>query len=120
LKDLKGDQYKQATEKTKVVKDSINALFDYILGKEDKRQGIVSQKDPTPVSYIGNASFYIGSSLEPISATDQRVLKFAQDEIAKVVARVNKFYETTWTDYRTTMEKVVISPFKDYKPLDQK
>jgi hypothetical protein len=117
MKEVKGEQYKDALEKTKVVKDSINALFDYILGKEDKRQGIVRQRDPTPVSYIGNARYYISTSLDPIGETDQRVMKLAEDQIAEVISRVNAFYEKQWTPYRAAMEKVVISPFKDYVPL---
>jgi photosystem II stability/assembly factor-like uncharacterized protein len=119
LKDLKGDEYKKALDRTKVVRDSINAVFDYILGKEDKRQGIVRQKAPTPVSYIGNAAFYISSALDPVSATDQRVFKFAQEQVGLVLERVNKFYDTTWKEYRASMEKVVISPFKDYQPLNK-
>jgi hypothetical protein len=117
MKDSKPDQYKDALEKTKAIKDSINVLFDYILGKEDKRQGIVRQRDPTPVSYINNARFYINSSLEPVSSTDQRVFKFAEDRITEVLNKVNTFYEKQWTPYRGVMEKVVISPFKEYQPL---
>lgn len=117
MKDSKQDQYKDALQKTKVVKDSINALFDYILGKEDKRQGIIRQRNPTPVSYIANARFYINSSLDPVSPTDQRVFKFAEDKITGVINKVNAFYEKQWPEYRSTMEKVVISPFKDYQPL---
>jgi photosystem II stability/assembly factor-like uncharacterized protein len=117
MKDSKKDDYKAALDQTKVVKDSIAALFDYILGKEDKRQGIVRQKDPTPVSYIGTASYYISSSLDPVSATDQRVFKFATEKINAVLNRVNAFYDKTWKDYRTSMEKVSISPFRDYQPL---
>src|SRR5690606_8694312 len=52
IKEAKRDDLKDAAAKTKAVKDSINALFDYILGKVDTRQGIVRSPDPTPVSYI--------------------------------------------------------------------
>ncbi len=117
MKDLKRDDLKDAKDKTKAIKDSINAIMDYIVGKEDKRQGIVRQPDPTPVSYIGTAGFYIGSSKDPISATDQRVYKQAEEQIDKVVARVNKFFEKSWPEYKAVMEKVVISPFKNYEPL---
>jgi photosystem II stability/assembly factor-like uncharacterized protein len=119
MKDAKKDEYKASLEKTTAVKDSINALFDFILGKEDKRQGIVRERDPTPVSYIGNASYYIMSSLDPVSSTDERVVKFAEENIGEVLKRVNAFYEKTWPDYRATMEKVVISPFKAYEPLNR-
>jgi photosystem II stability/assembly factor-like uncharacterized protein len=117
MKDAKKDEYKSALEKTKVVKDSIDALFDFILGKEDKRQGIVRQKEPTPLSYIGNASGYVGSSYEPVSDTDRRVMKFADDQVQRVIDRVNSFYEKTWPEYRNSMQSIVISPFKDYQPL---
>jgi hypothetical protein len=117
LKDLKGDEYKTALDKTKAIKDSIASVFDYMLGKEDTRQGIVAQKDPAPVSFIGNAAFYISSSLDPVSETDRRVFNFAEQEVNKVLKRVDRFYESRWKEYRESMEKLVISPFKDYEPL---
>jgi photosystem II stability/assembly factor-like uncharacterized protein len=117
MKEAKRDDLKEVTEKTKVVKDSISAIMDYLVGKEDKRQGIVRQPAPTPLSYIGTAQFYIRSSKDPISATDQRVYQQAEQQIARVVDRVNRFYEKTWIEYKTAMEKVVISPFKNYELL---
>jgi ElaB/YqjD/DUF883 family membrane-anchored ribosome-binding protein len=117
ITDSKRTDLKDVSDKTKAIKDSINAVMDFIVGKEDKRQGIVRHPDPTPVSYIGTAQFYIGSSKDPVSATDQRVFQHAQNEVNKILGRVNKFYEKQWIDYRTAMEKVSISPFKNYEPL---
>lgn len=117
IKDSKRNDLKEASEKTKAMKDSINSIFDFILGKEDKRQGIVRSPDPTPVSYIQTAQSYIARSHDPISETDKRVYKHAEDKIAELTKRVNAFYETSWKQYREAMEKVTISPFKDYEPL---
>lgn len=117
LKEAKRDDLKPATEKTKVIKDSLNNLMDYIVGKEDKRQGITRQADPTPVNYIRTASSYIGRANDAVSATDQRVLKQAEDKVAEVLARVNNFFLQHWVGYRAEMEKVNINPFKDYEPL---
>jgi photosystem II stability/assembly factor-like uncharacterized protein len=117
IKDSKRTDLKEAADNTKAVKDSINALFDVILGKVDTRQGIVRSPDPTPVSYIQTAQGYIGRSHDPISETDRRVYKHAEDKIAEITKRVNTFYDTTWKQYRELMEKVTISPFKDYEPL---
>jgi photosystem II stability/assembly factor-like uncharacterized protein len=117
MKDLKRDDLKDAKDKTKAIKDSIGVVMDYIVGKEDKRQGIVRHPDPTPVSYLGNAEMYIRSSKEPITSTDQRVLKQAEDEIQKVIERTNKFFTKTWPDYKAVMEKISISPFKNYDAL---
>jgi photosystem II stability/assembly factor-like uncharacterized protein len=120
ITDSKRTDLKEATDKTKAIKDSINAVMDFIIGKEDKRQGIVRHPDPTPMSYIDNAQFYIGSSKEAVNATDQRVFKQAQDEVSKITERVNKFFEKNWPDYRAAMEKVSLSPFKNYEPLKLK
>jgi photosystem II stability/assembly factor-like uncharacterized protein len=117
MKDLKRDDLKEAKEKTKAIKDSIGNIIDYILGKEDKRQGIVRHADPTPVSYIGTAEFYISSSKDPVNSTDQRVFKQAEEQTARIKARVNTFFEKAWPDYKAVMEKVTITPFKNYEPL---
>jgi hypothetical protein len=117
LKALKRDDLKDAIDKSKAIKDSIAVVMDFILGKEDKRQGITSQKDPTPVSFINRAQNYINSSLNPVSETDRRVVKHAEEKIDAVLKRVNVFYEKTWPAYRASMEKTTFSPFKDYTPL---
>lgn len=117
MKDLKRDDLKDAKDKTKAITDSLTNIMDFILGKVDKRQGIVRHRDPTPVSYIQTASFYIGSSKDPISATDERVFKQAEIQLDKIKDRVNKFFEKTWPDYKAAMDKVSISPFKSYSPL---
>ncbi len=117
MKDTKRTDLKEATDKTKVMKDSINALFDYILGKVDKRQGIVRSPDPTPVSYVQTARGYIARSNDPISETDRRVYKQAEDKINEMVKRVNQFYSASWPAYRSMMEKISLSPFKDYEPI---
>ncbi|HTH54875.1 MAG TPA: hypothetical protein VL728_02435 [Cyclobacteriaceae bacterium] len=117
MKDLKRDDLKDAKDKTKAIKDSIGAVMDYIVGKEDKRQGIVRHPDPTPISFLSNAEMYIRSSKEPITSTDQRVLKQAEDEVQKIIDRANKFFAKPWPDYKTIMEKVSISPFKNYDVL---
>lgn len=117
IKDSKRTDLKEATDKITVVKDSINNIMDYVVGKEDKHQGIVRSPDPTPMSYAGTAQFFINSSKDPISATDQRVAKQAEEQVAKVIERVNKFFEKSWPDFRSAMDKVTLSPFKNYDPI---
>jgi len=118
MSDTKRDDLKDAIKKAKAMKDSINALFDFMLGKEDKRQGIVYEQI-TPISFIGTAQFYIGSSRGPVNATDERAFKQAQDKTTLVLNKVNSFFATTWKTYRTEVEKISISSFKDYLPLKQ-
>lgn len=119
VKDAKRNDLKEAADKTKAMKDSVAAVFDYILGKEDKRQGITMSEKPSRYSYVGTASQYVARSREPIGDTDRRVVKHAEDMVAQIVKRVNAFYATTWTEYKALIEKSNISPFKSYEPLKQ-
>ena len=119
IKDAKRSDLKEAGDRTKAMKDSVNAVFDYILGKEDKRQGITMSETPSRYSYVGTASAYVGRSKETISETDRRVVKHAEDKVAEIVKRVNAFYAGAWSDYKATMEKANLSPFKAYEPLKQ-
>jgi hypothetical protein len=116
MKDAKRNDVKELTDKTKAVKDSINTLFDLMLGKEDKRQGI-TEGLRTPISYISNARNYISSSRQQLTTTDDRVFKHAREKINGVITRVNHFYNTYWKEYRTAMEKVSLPYFKDYPAL---
>ncbi len=117
IKESKRTDLKEAADKTKAMKDSVAAVFDYILGKEDKRQGITMSEKPSRYSYVGTANQYVGRSREPIGETDKRVVKHAEDMVAQIVRRVNAFYATTWNDYKSVMDKAALSPFKTYDPL---
>ncbi len=117
MKEAKRNDLKEAMDKTKAMKDSIEAVLDFMFGKVDKRQGIVRSPDPTPISYIQTAQGYVGRSRDPISDTDKRVYQHAVDKMATLTKRVNDFYETQWKPYRAMMEKVNLSPFKDYEPI---
>ena len=117
IKDAKRDDLKDASDKTKSIRDSINSIIDYMVGKEDKRQGITRQADPTPLSYIGTAQFFISTSKDPVNTTDQLLVKQASGQVDKVLEKVNQFYQKQWPEYRSNMEKVTLSPFKNYEPL---
>lgn len=119
IKDAKRADLKAAADKTKAMKDSVSAVFDYILGPEDKRQGITMSKDPSRYSYVQMAGQYVSRSREAIGETDNRVMKHAEGKINEIVKRVNAFYATTWAEYKAMMEKVDLSPFKAYEPLKQ-
>ncbi len=117
MKEAKRSDLKEAMDKTKAMKDSIESVLDFMFGKVDKRQGIVRSPDATPISYIQTAQGYVGRSRDPISDTDKRVYQHAVDKMATLTKRVNDFYETQWKQYRAMMEKVNLSPFKDYEPI---
>ena len=119
MKEADREDLKDALEKTKVIKDSIDKVFDYILGAEDSRQGITSTEFPDPASYINTAMFYTNTSRDPISARDNVVYQHAEDKTKEILEKVNAFYREQWPSYRSMMEGVSISPFKDYEPLNK-
>jgi photosystem II stability/assembly factor-like uncharacterized protein len=116
MKDSKRTDLKEALDKTKAVKDSITSLFDAILDKEDKRQGLTRDAQG-PMVDIQTASQYIEGNLNPVNETDNRVFKKAEDSVNAAVTKVNLFFGSTWKEYRATMEKVSLSYFKDYQPI---
>ncbi|MFO0506039.1 MAG: WD40/YVTN/BNR-like repeat-containing protein, partial [Chryseotalea sp.] len=116
MKESKRTDLKEAQDKSKAVKDSINALFDKILDKEDKRQGLTRDSEG-PVVDIQTAESYIDGNINPINETDRRVFGKAQQSVQKAIDSVNQFYEKTWKEYRAMMEKVTLNPFKDYQPI---
>ncbi len=119
LKEKKGDEWKELKDKNKAAKDSINALIDLVIGKEDKRQGITSRENPTNISFTFRARSYIGRTLDPIGDTERRVMQQARDMITPVIDKINAFYANEWPQYREAMENANLSPFKDYEPLKE-
>jgi hypothetical protein len=119
MKEANRDDLKDAMDKTKAMKDSIDKVFDYILGAEDKRQGITSTEFPAPSSFINTALFYTNTSRDPLSERDNVVFKHAEDKTQSMLDKVNKFYQDQWPTYRSMMEKVNLSPFKDYEPINK-
>ena len=117
MKEAKRGDLKDALAKTTAVTASITSTMDFIVGKEDKRQGLTRSSDPTTVSFIFTARRYIGSPITPINDTDQRVYKQAEDRVAETLDQVNIFFDGSWKEYRTMMEGVNLSPFKDYEPI---
>ena len=116
IKELKRPDLKEAENKTKAMKDSLVNVMNYIFDKEDTRQGLTRSNDAR-LSFINRASGYIGSARGPINETDRRVFSQAEQKIDEIVKRVNAFYDTQWKVYRTEMEKVNVSFFKDYQAL---
>lgn len=118
MESRKNEDLKSKIDQTKAVKDSIKAIMDSILGIPQVGLG-TKPADPTLTRMIISALGYISSAKGSINATDRRVYGFAEDEINKIVERVNKFYSTTWSSYKQLMEAANLSPFKSYPPLNR-
>jgi photosystem II stability/assembly factor-like uncharacterized protein len=116
-KSIDKEKYEDLIKSSDSITKRIDGLVNKLLGKEDKRQGITATKDPTNISYLNTASYYIGSLQKKPGKTELKLLENANYKIDKVISDINSFYKTEWLEYRKKVENLKLSPFKDYEEL---
>ena len=119
LKEKKKDTYKDAIKSTDSILKSIDKLIDNVLGKEDKRQGITLNPNPSPMSFLNGAKWYVGSLLENPGKTETQLIKNANDKVNAVIKPINEFYKTDWPTYRKEIKALNLTLFKDFKELKE-
>ncbi|NNC70302.1 MAG: hypothetical protein HKN90_05700 [Flavobacteriaceae bacterium] len=119
LKKQKGDQYKQAIKSTDSITKTIGKLIDGMLGKEDKRQGITRNPQPTPMTFISTAGRYVGSLLQMPGKTEKDAIQNAHEKVNEVIKPINAFYKTEWPQYRKQIENLNLTLFKNFKELTE-
>ncbi len=112
------EQIKALKETTKTVKDSVNALLDYVFGEESDKQGIVRSPKRTVTTYLYEPFRYIGSSLGAPGATEKKLMEAARSKTGEAVAKINGFFETEWPEYVKTMEEASLSPFRSFEKVE--
>ncbi|MEX0289797.1 MAG: hypothetical protein AB3N14_11870 [Flavobacteriaceae bacterium] len=113
LKDLDKDKYKEQMKASKDIVKAIDSVIALYLGKEDKRQGITRNPEPTVMRRIGNAGFYVGTRKTGITDTEKRLVQFAEDDLKAALEKTNTFFEEKWQGYRERIEALELSPFKE-------
>lgn len=119
LKSNKNASYKSAIKKSDSIIKSIDKLIDSMIGKEDKRQGITRNPNPTPISYVFTARRYVSSLLQEPGKTEQQLVNTATKKITEVIETINAFYKTDWPNYRKEIKGLNLSLFKDFKELKE-
>ncbi|MGI9530816.1 WD40/YVTN/BNR-like repeat-containing protein [Lutimonas sp.] len=112
------ETYKDLIQSSDSINKSIDSLIDGIMGKEDKRQGITSQKEPSAVSYLNNAIYYVRSLQQLPGATEIQLIENANLKLKPAILSVNEFYNLDWPAYRKEVEAAKLSIFKEYKILE--
>ena len=112
------EQMKELRERTKAVKDSVNALLDYVFGEESDQQGIVRDPTRTITTYLYEPFRYIGSSLGEPGPTERKLMDAARDKAGEAVSKINGFFETVWPEYVSLVEEARLSPFKEFKKVE--
>ena len=105
------DEIKKSTEVIKKIDDLIAAY----LGKIDKRQGITRNPEVTVSQRLSSASRYVGSRFGVQTATEKQLMNQFKEAYKKAVSDTNSFFNNDWVNYKSSVENINISPFKEIK-----
>ncbi|MFT7198012.1 MAG: photosystem II stability/assembly factor-like uncharacterized protein [Marinoscillum sp.] len=112
---MKAKDEKKFEEELKLVKasqDSLNALLDLYVGKEDKRQGITADQTIHVNYFYGNAYFYLSNGMGvPTKTEDELVQKF-QEVMEAANEKTDNYLLGDWETFRSQMINLDLSPFK--------
>jgi len=108
-------KYKEEIKSSKEIIKKIDSVIAFYIGKVDKRQGITRNPETNVVQRIGGASGYIGSRQNGLTRTEETLIKHAKDDLEKALEKTNAFFDKEWSDYKSMMQKIEISPFKETK-----
>ena len=115
-KKLKNDdakKYKEEIDISKKISKKIDSIVALYIGKEDKRQGITRNPEINVMQRLGSAGWYSGSRPNGMTKTETLLMKHAKDALADALMQTNSFFEKEWMVYKTQLEKIQLSPFKD-------
>ena len=115
LNTLDKKKYKDQIKASKEVVKEIDSLIAIYIGKEDKRQGITRNPEVTVMQRIGTASGYSRSRKTGITATEKRLIEFVQKDLKKALDKTNTFFADKWGAYKSEMEALDTSSFKEIK-----
>ena len=119
MKEKDKDGLKEMIEEAQTIKDSIDQLMIPFVGADNsKKQGIIRSPIPSISSRFGTARSYVSSSLQVPGPTELRLVEQAEAKLKEAIKAVNDFYTNEWSEFRTKAEKLDLSPFKDYSPLE--
>jgi hypothetical protein len=64
---------------------------------------------------LGQARRYVGSRQNGITSTETTLIQHAKDELSSTLDKTNTFFNEEWKPYKSKMEGLTVSPFKEIK-----
>ncbi|MEO1020924.1 MAG: hypothetical protein AAFW89_00155 [Bacteroidota bacterium] len=108
------DDLKELNEANKKTKKQIDSLLDMVFGKQDNRQGIVRNPNPTVMTRLFAPGRYLGGDYDGPGETEQNLLRLAKEAVDDAVSQINNFFNVDWPAYRVAVETAAPSPFKEF------
>ncbi len=108
-------KYKDQIKASKDIVKEIDKLVAVFLGSIDRRQGITRNPEVTVSQRFYQAKRYVGSRFGNLTSTERQLIKQYKDAMNNAIKKVNSFFGKDWKDYKTKVENISISPFKETK-----
>ena len=108
-------KYKEQIKASSEINKKIDRLIAIYLGKIDKRQGIIRNPEVTVNQRLGTARWYSGSRFGPQTNTEKQLIRQFKNSLKEALNKTNEFFNKDWKEYKISVEKIKISPFKDTK-----
>ena len=113
MKDEDKEKFKDLLDESKKMTKKIDSIVALYLGKVDDRQGITRSPLPTVMSRMGTARFYANSRPNGMTATENRLLQQAREALQSALDTTNGFFTNDWPAFKSKLEAVELSPFKE-------
>jgi photosystem II stability/assembly factor-like uncharacterized protein len=117
LKEKDKDTYSNSIEQTESIIEIIEDKFALFFGKVDERQGITSDPNVSVLERLGTASYYVSTRQNGLTSTEETLIKNAKNDLTNALEQVNSFFENDWKDYRSKIETIDLSPFKNIETI---
>ena len=108
-------KYKEQLKASKEIVKKIDSIVALYIGKEDKRQGLTNSSEVPVMQRIGTANWYSGSRPNGMTKTEETLMQHAKEQLNDAIQQTNAFFVTDWAKYKSDMEQVNLSPFKEIK-----
>ncbi|WP_424964296.1 WD40/YVTN/BNR-like repeat-containing protein [Ekhidna sp.] len=119
LKEKDKEGYKEQIDLCKTTIDTLNSMMDVFLGEEDDRQGITRGTPNSVSNSYGTAYWYTSGALHAPGETEQKLIDKFEKDLAEAMDMVNGYYNEKWPEFRSEVEGLDTSPFKDYEEIKE-
>ena len=120
LEKLDAKKHKEAIKASKDILKRIEEHMALYLGKQDERQGITRNPEVNVMQRMGTASWYVGSRQNGLTDTERQLMQQATDALQDALDQTNTFFAEEWNPYRSKMEAINLSPFKETTVIELK
>ena len=113
----KADKKKYASQlKTaKSVGKKIDKLINGFLGTIDKRQGITRNPEVTVNQRLSSARRYVSARFGKITKTETELINNFKDALKEALNEANNFFNTNWNKFKSEVDGIKVSSFKEVK-----